>query len=137
MILVLKYLNLIVLTLKKWDNTPTKDVDAIKDRIQSSIDYLKDDRTELDLVYEVMLKYGIDLSYPIKQTENKKAYIVEAPEYKLLVCTQPNLTLENIESFANESVGTYLFADRCFNTDNLLINTEEILKSRNKEMRLF
>lgn len=123
--------------LKKWDNTPTKDVDAIKDRIQSSIDYLKDDRTELDLVYEVMLKYGIDLSYPIKQTENKKAYIVEAPEYKLLVCTQPNLTLENIESFANESVGTYLFADRCFNTDNLLINTEEILKSRNKEMRLF
>ncbi len=121
----------------KWDNTPTKDVDAIKDRIQSSIDYLKDDRTELDLVYEVMLKYGIDLSYPIKQTENKKAYIVEAPEYKLLVCTQPNLTLENIESFANESVGTYLFADRCFNTDNLLINTEEILKSRNKEMRLF
>ena len=123
--------------LKKWDNTPTKDVDAIKDRIQSSIDYLKDDRTELDLVYEVMLKYGIDLSYPIKQTENKKAYIVEAPEYKLLVCTQPNLTLENIESLANESVGTYLFADRCFNTDNLLINTEEILKSRNKEMRLF
>ena len=121
----------------KWDNTPTKDVDAIKDRIQSSIDYLKDDRTELDLVYEVMLKYGIDLSYPIKQTENKKAYIVEAPEYKLLVCTQPNLTLEDIESFANESVGTYLFADRCFNTDNLLINTEEILKSRNKEMRLF
>ena len=121
----------------KWDNTPTKDVDTIKDRIQSSIDYLKDDRTELDLVYEVMLKYGIDLSYPIKQTENKKAYIVEAPEYKLLVCTQPNLTLEDIESFANESVGTYLFADRCFNTDNLLINTEEILKSRNKEMRLF
>ena len=121
----------------KWDNTPTKDVDTIKDRIQSSIDYLKDDRTELDLVYEVMLKYGIDLSYPIKQTENKKAYIVEAPEYKLLVCTQPNLTIEDIESFANESVGTYLFADRCFNTDNLLINTEEILKSRNKEMRLF
>ena len=121
----------------KWDNTPTKDVDTIKDRIQSSIDYLKDDRTELDLVYEVMLKYGIDLSYSIKQTENKKAYIVEAPEYKLLVCAQPNLTLEDIESFANESVGTYLFADRCFNTDNLLINTEEILKSRNKEMRLF
>ena len=121
----------------KWDNTPTKDIDVIKDRIQSSIDYLKDDRNELDLVYEVMLKYGIDLSYPIKQTENKKAYIIEAPEYKLLVCTQPNLTLEDIESFANESVGTYLFADRCFNTDNLLINTEEILKSRNKEMRLF
>ncbi len=123
--------------LKKWDNTPTKDVDVIQDRIQTSMDYIKEDRTELDLVYEVMLKYGIDLSLPIAKTQNDKAYIIEAPEYKLLVCTYPNLTIEDIEDFANESVGTYLFADRCFNTDNLLVNAEEILKSRNKEMRLF
>ena len=77
--------------LKKWDNTPTKDVDVIQDRIQTSMDYIKEDRTELDLVYEVMLKYGIDLSYPVRKTENEKAYIVEAPEYKLLVCTMPNI----------------------------------------------
>ena len=123
--------------LKKWDNTPTKDVDEIQNIIQTSIDYIKDDRNEFDLVYEVMLKYGIDLSLPITKTQNDKAYIIEAPEYKLLVCTYPNLTIEDIEDFANESVGTYLFADRCFNTDNLLVNAEEILKSRNKEMRLF
>lgn len=123
--------------LKKWDNTPTKDIDVIQDRIQTSMDYIKEDRTELDLVYEVMLKYGIDLTLPITKTQNDKAYIIEAPEYKLLVCTYPNLTIEDIEDFANESVGTYLFADRCFNTDNLLVNAEEILKSRNKEMRLF
>lgn len=123
--------------LKKWDNTPTKDVDVIQGRIQTSMDYIKEDRTELDLVYEVMLKYGIDLSLPITKTQNDKAYVIEAPEYKLLVCTYPNLTIEDIEDFANESVGTYLFADRCFNTDNLLVNAEEILKSRNKEMRLF
>lgn len=123
--------------LKKWDNTPTKDIDTIKERIQTSMDYLKDDRNELDLVYEVMLKYGIDLSYPVRKTGNEKAYIVEAPEYKLLVCTMPNISLDDVESFANENVGTYLFADRCFGSDSLLINTEEILKSRNKEMRLF
>lgn len=123
--------------LKKWDNTPTRDVDTLKARIQTSMDYLKDDRNEFDLVYEVMLKYGIDLSYPVRKTENEKAYIVEAPEYKLLVCTMPNISLDDVESFANENVGTYLFADRCFGSDSLLINTEEILKSRNKEMRLF
>lgn len=123
--------------LKKWDNTPTRDVDTLKARIQTSMDYLKDDRNEFDLVYEVMLKYGIDLSYPVRKTENEKAYIVEAPEYKLLVCTIPNISLDDVESFANENVGTYLFADRCFGSDSLLINTEEMLKSRNKEMRLF
>jgi len=123
--------------LKKWNNTPTKDADEVAKRIQMSLDYLEKDRTELDLVYEIMLKYGIDLTLPITKTANEKAYIVNGDEYKLLVCSQSNLTLEDVEEFANESVGTYLFADRCFSNDNLLINTQEILKAKNKEMRLF
>jgi len=123
--------------LKKWNNEPSKDVNEIEKRIQMSLDYLEDGRSDLDLVYEVMLKYGIDLTLPVKESANKKAYIVEGEEYKLLVCSTPNLKLEDIEEFANESVGTYLFADRCFNDDNLLINAQEILKARNKEMRLF
>lgn len=123
--------------LKKWNNAPTKDADEIARRIQISLDYLENDRTELDLVYEIMLKYGIDLTLPITKTANEKAYIVNGEEYKLLICSQMNLKLEDIEEFANESVGTYLFADRCFSDDNLLINAQEILKAKNKEMRLF
>ena len=71
------------------------------------------------------------------KTTNGKAYIVNGEDYKLLICSQPYWTLENIEEFANENVGTYLFADRCFSDDNLLINAQEILKAKNKEMRLF
>ena len=123
--------------LKKWNNDPTKDANEVAKRIQLSLDYLENDRNELDLVYEIMLKYGLDLTLPITKSSNEKAYIVNGEEYKLLICSEMNLTLDDIESFANESVGTYLFADRCFADDNLLINTQEILKSRNKEMRLF
>lgn len=123
--------------LKKWNNAPTKDANEVAKRIQLSLDYLESDRTELDLVYEIMLKYGLDLTLPITKSSNEKAFIVNGEEYKLLICSEMNLTLDDIESFANESVGTYLFADRCFADDNLLINTQEILKSRNKEMRLF
>lgn len=124
--------------LKKWNNTPTKDAEEIANRIrQISFDYLEDGRTEIDLVYEIMLKYGIDLTLPVTQTANGKGYIVNGEDYKLLVCSQMNIKLEDVEEFANESVGTYLFADRCFSDDNLLINTQEILKSKNKEMRLF
>lgn len=123
--------------LKKWNNAPTKDANEVAKRIQLSLDYLESGRTELDLVYEIMLKYGLDLTLPITKSSNGKAYIVNGEEYKLLICSEMNLTLDDIESFADESVGTYLFADRCFADDNLLINTQEILKSRNKEMRLF
>lgn len=124
--------------LKKWNNAPTKDAEEVANRIrQISFDYLEDGRTEIDLVYEIMLKYGIDLTLPVTQTANGKGYIVNGEDYKLLVCSQMNIRLEDVEEFANESVGTYLFADRCFSDDNLLINTQEILKSKNKEMRLF
>ena len=125
--------------LKKWDNSPTDDVDELKGRIQFSLDYLQDGRNDIDLVYEIMLKYGLDLTYPIKEVDSKgkKAYIVDAPEFKLLICADTNITLENIEDFAQQSVGTYLFADRCFPSENELVNAEEILKSKNKEMRLF
>ena len=124
--------------LKKWNNTPTKDAEEVANRIrQISFDYLEDGRTEIDLVYEIMLKYGIDLTLPVTQTANGKGYIVNGQDYKLLVCSHVNIKLEDVEEFVNESVGTYLFADRCFSDDNLLINTQEILKSKNKEMRLF
>ncbi len=123
--------------IKKWNNTPTKDADEVAKRIQLSLDYLEDGRTDLDLVYEIMLKYGLDLTLPISKTANGKAYIVEGEEYKLLICSEMKLTIEDIENFANEGVGTYLFADRCFSDDNLLINAQEILKAKNKEMRLF
>jgi len=123
--------------LKKWNNAPTKSAEDVINRIQTTMDYIEEGRTELDLVYEIMLKYGIDLTLPITKSSNNKAYIVNGDDYKLLICSETNLTLDDIESFANESVGTYLFADRCFLDDNLLINAQEILKSRNKEIRLF
>ena len=123
--------------IKKWNNTPTKNTDEVAKRIQLSLEYLEDGRTDLDLVYEIMLKYGLDLTSPISKTANGKAYIVEGEDYKLLICSEMRLTIEDIENFANEGVGTYLFADRCFSDDNLLINAQEILKARNKEMRLF
>lgn len=123
--------------LKKWNNEPTSDVNELSERILAGVDYLEEGRSELDLVYEVMLKYGLDLTLPISLSQNGKAYIVEGDEYKLLICSKSAISMEDIESFAEEQVGTYLFADRCFIDDNVLINAKEILKSKNKEMRLF
>ena len=123
--------------LRKWNNEPTDDVDEVAKRLQLSLEYLEPNRTDFDLVYEIMLKHGIDLSKPVVKTANDKGYIVEDDDYKLLICAYKNLTLEDIESFVNENVGTYIFADHCFADDNLLINTQEMLKAKGKEMRLF
>ena len=125
--------------LVKWDNTPTTDEEEVKKRIQQSLFYLLEGRSDLDLVYEIMLKYGLSLTLPVEERkfDNVPAYIINHPYYKVLVCLQPNITLSAVEEMDKETIGTYIFADRCFADANILSNAEEILKKKDKEMRLF
>lgn len=125
--------------LVKWDNTPTTDEEEVKKRIQQSLFYLVDGRNDLDLVYEIMLKYGLSLTLPVEERkfDGITAYIINHPDYKVLVCLAPNITLSAVEEMDKETIGTYIFADRCFTDANILSNTEEILKKKDKEMRLF
>lgn len=126
--------------LVKWNNTPTTDEEEVKNRIrQLSIDYLVVGREDLDLVYEIMLKYGLSLTLPVEERkfDGVTAYIINHPDYKVLICLQPNITLSAVEEMDKETIGTYIFADRCFADANILSNTEEILKKKDKEMRLF
>ena len=125
--------------LVKWDNTPTTDEEEVKKRIQQSLFYLVEGREDLDLVYEIMLKYGLSLTLPVEERkfDGVCAYIINHPDYKVLVCLAPNITLSAVEEMDKETIGTYIFADRCFADANILSNTEEILKKNDKEMRLF
>ena len=125
--------------LVKWDNTPTTDEEEVKKRIQQSLFYLVEGREDLDLVYEIMLKYGLSLTLRVEERkfDNVPAYIINHPDYRVLICLQPNITLSAVEEMEKEDVGTYIFADRCFADANILSNTEEILKKKDKEMRLF
>ena len=126
--------------LVKWDNTPTTDEEEVKSRIrQLSMDYLVGGRKDLDLVYEIMLKYGLSLTLPVEEREfnGVSAYIINHPDYKVLICLEQNITLSAVEEMDKEPIGTYIFADRCFTDANILSNTEEILKKKDKEMRLF
>ncbi len=126
--------------LVKWDNTPTTDEEEVKKRIkQLSMDYLVEGRSDLDLVYEIMLKYGLPLTLPVEERkfDGVSAYIIDHPDYKVLICLQLNITLSAVEEMEKEAIGTYIFADRCFADANTISNTEEILKKKDKEMRLF
>ena len=125
--------------LVKWDNTPTTDEEEVKKRIQQSLFYLVEGREDLDLVYEIMLKYGLSLTLPVEERkfDGVTAYIINHPDYKVLVCLAPNITLSAVEEMDKETIGTYIFADRCFADANILSNTEEILKKKEKKMGMF
>ena len=124
--------------LKTWDGTPIGDgqLQMFYERLNSMIDTVKDDRTDMDVVYEVMLKMGITLDTPVTYIEvnNKIVYIVG--EFLLMVCLTNNITAEDIEGIAAYAPAKIVCAEAGFADDSALSNAHYILKDKNIELKL-
>ena len=70
-----KVLKLDTSNIRKWQ----PDYDNLEQSILDYVDNYVDGRTELDVVYEIMLKYGLDLTYPVDEftLAQKKVYSVQ------------------------------------------------------------
>jgi len=124
--------------LKIWDGTPVEDkqVDLFYERLNSMIDTVKDDRTDMDVVYEVMLKMGIPLDVEVQYMEinDKIAYIVG--DFILMICLADKITAEDIEAMAQYAPAKIICAEAGFADDSALSNAHYILKDRSIELKL-
>lgn len=111
--------------LEKWD----PDYNNVQQSL--TIDNIKEDRTNEDLVYEIMLKYGIDLTYPIEEHNN----IYSIGFGALIICLDDNITKEITDEIIkltnNSSTSRVVFKDSGFNSDADKTNIKEILKTNN------
>ena len=93
------------------------------------IDEIKNDRTNEDLVYEIMLKYGIDLTLPIEKHDN----IYSIGYGALVICLDDNITKEItnriLEIVNDSSIARVVFKDSGFASDADKTNIKEILKT--------
>lgn len=80
--------------IKEWDT----EADNLKQMLLDSVDNIKSDRTSLDVLYEVLLKYGLDLNVPIE--ENEKFYSIGGGT--LLVCINKEIDIEIIDLMCEE-----------------------------------
>ena len=124
--------------LKIWDNTPIADtqIDLFYKRMNDMIDSIKDERTNMDVVYEVMLKMGVPLDIPVTYTEinDKIAYVVG--DMLLLICLADNITAEDIEKMADFAPAKIVCAEQGFADDSALSNAHYILKDKEIELKL-
>lgn len=108
--------------LKKWDS----DYNNIQQSL--TVDQIKKDRTNKDLVYEIMLKYGIDLTLLIEEYANLYSIGFGA----LIICLDDNITKEIandiIELTKKSSTSRVVFKDSGFASDADKTNIKEILK---------
>lgn len=124
--------------LKTWDGTPIQDkqIDLFYERLNAMIDTVKDDRTDMDVVYEVMLKMGIPLDVEVQYMEinDKIAYIVG--DFILMICLADKITAEDIEAMTQYAPAKIVCAEAGFADDSALSNAHYILKDRAIELKL-
>lgn len=124
--------------LKIWDSAPFPEDDllSISNRLHSMIDRVKSDRTDLDVVYEIMLKMGVPLTYNVSPVNisGKKAWSVG--DFLLLICLSDGLTVEMVEEMAGYAPGQIVLAENSLADDTAMSNAYYILRDRNIELKL-
>jgi len=117
--------------LKKWN----PDYDDLKNTLENMITNIVDGRSEEDLLYEIMLKFGIDLTYPIEIESVKDKNVYNIGNGALFICLDKNITTEVATFIAskkdeiNPEVTRVVFRDNGFTSDADKTNVVHILKN--------
>lgn len=94
---------------------------------QLVLDRVKPDRTDEDIIFEMMLKWGIELTYPIEKTEIGGYPCYSVAGDALICCMQEGLTVEAIQAIADRLPSRVLMFDSILD-DTLKLNAVQIFK---------
>lgn len=116
----------------KLDSSNMKDVyykssDYAQDLLSSLESNIKEDRTPLDLLFQVMLELGKPLSAKIDEEEiaGKKVYVVDDDDM-LIACFDENVTEDVVKTIAEMKPRFAVFRDNSFTSDTVAANFEQI-----------
>ena len=125
--------------LQTWDATPVDELrlEDLLNRMNTMINRVKADRSDLDMVYEVMLKLGVPLTYSVNQVavNGKSAYTV-GDDCLLLVCLAIGITPEDVEAMADYVPAKVIISRDSFDSDTAMANAYYILRDRGVELKL-
>ena len=89
---------------------------------------VKPGRTSEDLLLQVMLDWGLDLSLPIRREKIAGFDVFDVDGGGLLACFDLNVNLDLVRVFAQRQPARAVFRDDAFATDAERINAEQIFK---------
>ena len=122
-----------------WDGTPVskEQQEIIFDRMNDMIENVKPDRTEIEVVYEIMLKMGLPLTYPILPIEinGKKMWSI-GEDCMLMICLARNITPDDVTEMCDYAPAKIVMADFCFEDTTAMANANYIMKRHGVPLKL-
>ena len=122
----------------KLDSTNIKpwelDFDLTEKDLEDQISNIKHGRKEEDVLYEVLLKYGLDLTLPITEHSVADHKVFDIGMGALVICLSDDITLDVVEGIAKlkdelkPEIMRVVFKDAGFADDVVKTNAVQILK---------
>jgi len=119
----------------KVDSSNMADVYYTPDAIEQALlasqaDNIKPDRTPEDLLFQVLLDWGVDLSLPIRKEviQGKTVFFVNEPPYDLVACFDTGVNEDLVKQLAGFEPLRVVFQDTGFVSDAVKINVAQIFK---------
>lgn len=125
--------------LETWDATPIENeqLDLLYQRMNSMIHRVKPERTDLDMIYEIMLKLGVPLTYSVTpfSINNKTVYGV-GDDCLLLICLAENVQPEDVEQMTEYAPAKIIISRDSFADDTAMANAYYVLRDHGIELKL-
>lgn len=119
----------------KCDDSNYKDVafspkDYSQEELDMFVDNIKDDRNDLDLLFDCMLRWGVELSMPLKSTKVDGCTIHNVDDGNLVGCFDGVVTEKVIDTIAAMSPVRVVFRDSSFTEAAAKMNLFELFKQK-------
>ena len=118
----------------KLDSSNMKDVyynpnDYNQDMIEALESNIKDDRTDEDLLFQVMLDLGELLSSDIKEIDIQGKKVFNVGDGNIVACFDEDITNEVLTEIAKMQPFYAIFRDSSLSNDSVVTNFEQIFKT--------
>ena len=109
--------------IKPWDGSYKVDEQTIFD----FTDTIKEDRSNLDVAYEIMLKYGI-FNMPLSEVQINNKTMYNVGKGFMIICLDDEVTIEDVTEIAKQKPHCVVFKEKGFEDDNVKMNATYTLE---------
>jgi adenine-specific DNA-methyltransferase len=114
-----------------WDADVAHERAALEEQLELHVDHIRQGRTPEDLLYEILLKSGFELTTPVENLQLAGTTVHSVAGGALLVCLERELTLDLIRAVAKRKPERVVCLDEGFaGNDQLKANAVQIFKTQ-------
>ena len=124
--------------IQTWDDTPVdpENIDALLARIDTAVENLKSDRSDADLIYEILLKLGYPLTADVAAMDVDGLTVYTVENNDMLVCLQAGVTAEHVEHMASFEPRKIVLAENALADNSTMSNAHYLLENRGIELTI-